>query len=124
MVRLPDDPVSVYIGGGTPTLLDTGRLERLLETLARHMDLKGCAEVTMEANPESVTAEKGALALAAGVRRMSMGAQSFHAGFLRFLDRVHTAEQTGQAVRALREAGCDNLGLDLMFSIPNQSLEQ
>ncbi len=122
--RLPDHPVSIYIGGGTPTLLDEARLESFLEILGRHVDLRGCAEVSMEANPESVTAEKGAMARAAGIGRMSMGAQSFHPALLRFLDRAHTGEQTQLAVRALREAGCDNLGLDLIYSIPDQSLEQ
>ncbi len=122
--RLPDHPVSIYIGGGTPTLLDEARFESFLGILGRHVDLRACAEVTMEANPESVTAEKGAMARAAGIGRMSMGAQSFHPALLRFLDRAHTGEQTRQAVRALREAGCDNLGLDLIYSIPDQSLEQ
>ena len=64
--QLPESPVSVYIGGGTPTLLDAPRLERFLGALGEHVDLKGSAEVTMEANPESVTVEKGAVARAAG----------------------------------------------------------
>lgn len=124
IAQLPERPVSVFIGGGTPTLFDIERFGRLLEVLGEHLDLQACPEVTMEANPESVTAEKGSIARAAGVNRMSMGAQSFHENHLRFLDRAHSAEQTRGAVRALRKAGCDNLGLDLIHSIPGQSLEE
>lgn len=123
-VHLPEEPVSVYVGGGTPTLLDAPRLERFLNGLSRHVDLRGCAEVTMEANPESVTVEKAAIAREAGVRRISMGAQSFQPELLGFLDRVHSADRTRQAVGELRDAGCDNLSLDLIYSIPGQTLPQ
>ena len=124
IAQLPERPVSVFIGGGTPTFFDIERFGRLLEVLCEHVDLEACPEVTMEANPESVTAEKGSIARAAGVNRMSMGAQSFRENHLRFLDRAHSAEQTRGAVRALREAGCDNLSLDLIHSIPSQRLEE
>ncbi len=119
--QLPEPPVSVFIGGGTPTHLDPPRLRRLLAILAERVDLHGCAEVTMEANPESVTAEKAAIARAAGVRRMSMGVQSFQPHLLRFLDRAHTAERAEAAFAELRGAGVDNLSIDLIFGVPGQT---
>ena len=84
-------PVSVFFGGGTPSLLSPERLQRLLEIVAEQVDLAGCAEVSMEANPESFTLEKAQIARAAGVNRISIGTQSFHAHHLQFLDRAHDA---------------------------------
>lgn len=117
-------PLTVFLGGGTPSYLDPPRLARLFEILARHVDLHACAEVTMEANPESISTEKAAIALAAGVRRFSMGAQSFDDRFLRLLDRAHDATRIERAVGELRAAGVDNLSLDLIFALPEQTLAQ
>ena len=79
VTQVPAAPVSVFIGGGTPSLLDAARLRRLFAILGQHVDLQRCPEVTMEANPESVTLEKAEAALSAGVRRTSIGVQSFRA---------------------------------------------
>jgi len=124
LVPLPETAVSVFIGGGTPTYLDEGRLRRLFAITGQRLNLRGCAEVTMEANPESVTLEKARLALDAGVNRVSIGAQSFHPDHLAFLDRAHDADDTARAFDAFREAGFTNLSLDLMFSIPGQTIAQ
>jgi oxygen-independent coproporphyrinogen III oxidase len=117
-------PATVFFGGGTPTLLDPERLRRMLEIVNEVVPLGRCAEVTMEANPESLTAEKAALALAFGVRRFSVGVQSFHAHHLRFLDRAHSAEKAIAAFEMLRAAGCQNLSLDLMFGIPGETFTE
>lgn len=117
-------PASVFVGGGTPSLLDAARLTRLFEVIGRHVDLRAGAEVSMEANPESITREKVAIARAAGVNRLSMGVQSFDDEVLRFLDRAHDAARVRAAVAEVRAAGIDNLSLDLIFSIPGQSLAQ
>ena len=114
-------PVSVFIGGGTPSLLAPERLQRLMAVIGSHVPLRECAEVTMEANPESLTQEKAAIALAGGVTRMSMGVQTFHPHHLRFLDRAHSAERAEEAFAALRAAGCVNASIDLMFGIPGES---
>jgi oxygen-independent coproporphyrinogen-3 oxidase len=121
---LPPTPVSVFLGGGTPTYLDESRLRRLFAITGRRLNLRGCDEVTMEANPESVTAEKATLAIEAGVNRVSIGAQSFHPDHLKFLDRAHSADDTARAFETFREAGFKNLSLDLMFSIPGQTAAQ
>ncbi|MCB9884406.1 MAG: radical SAM family heme chaperone HemW [Planctomycetes bacterium] len=117
-------PVSVFIGGGTPSLLDPARLERLLQILARHVDLKDAPEVSMEANPESLTEEKAAIARAHGVRRLSMGVQSFHPHHLRFLDRAHSGERAEQAFAEARAAGFDNLSVDMMFGLPGETFDE
>jgi len=117
-------PTSVFVGGGTPTLLDPPRFQRLFDVLGRHVALRECAEVTVEANPESVTAEKAAIARAAGVGRMSMGVQTFHARHLQFLDRAHAAERAEQAFAELRAAGFANLSVDLMFGIPGETADE
>lgn len=121
--NLPPHPPSVFIGGGTPTLLHADRLRGLFDVIASHTDLRACGEVTMEANPESVSREKAEIALAAGVTRMSVGVQSFTAATLKFLDRAHTAERSREAVAELRAAGVENLSIDLMFGTPGQTLD-
>jgi oxygen-independent coproporphyrinogen III oxidase len=119
-----DEVVSVFLGGGTPSLLDPGRLRRLLEIVGRHVPLRDCAEVSMEANPESITLEKASIARELGVSRMSMGVQSFHAHHLKFLDRAHSAERAEEAFSHLRAAGFDNLSIDLMFGIPHETCDE
>ena len=117
-------PVSVFFGGGTPSLLSPERLERLFSIVAASVDLTGCTEVSMEANPESFTLEKAHIARAGGVNRISIGTQTFHAHHLRFLDRAHDAEGAEAAFAAARAAGFDNVSIDLMFGIPGETLEE
>ncbi|MCK5942095.1 MAG: radical SAM family heme chaperone HemW [Planctomycetes bacterium] len=117
-------PVSVFVGGGTPSLLSVGRLERLFAIIGEHVDLLACAEVSMEANPESFTVDKARAAWAGGVRRLSMGAQSFHAHHLQQLDRAHDAAAVERAFAAAREAGFENVSVDLMFGIPGETLDE
>jgi oxygen-independent coproporphyrinogen-3 oxidase len=124
LLEIERQPPSIFIGGGTPTFLDETRLARLLEILNKHFDVAACLEVSMEANPESVTLAKARLAREAGVNRISLGAQSFEPRHLRFLDRAHTADQTVLAFASFREAGFTNISLDLMFGIPGQTLAE
>lgn len=120
----PAPPPSVFIGGGTPTFLDEARFERMLAAIDRHVALVDCEEVTIEANPESVTRRKAEIALAAGVNRFSVGVQSFDSHFLQFLDRAHDAARAEAAFGELRDAGATNLSCDLMFGLPGQTLAQ
>lgn len=124
--RWPGDaaPSSIFVGGGTPSLLSTDRFARLLEILGRVVPIRDCPEVTIEANPESMTAEKAALALEHGVGRASLGVQSFHPCHLRFLDRAHSAERAEDAFAEVRSAGFANISLDLMFGIPGETAEE
>lgn len=124
--RLGRVPVeSVFFGGGTPSLLDPDQLAGVLDCVGRMFEVLPGAEISMEANPDSLhTAEKASGVLAAGVNRISLGVQSLHDGMLERLGRLHRADAAREAFRAIREAGCANLSLDLMWGLPGQTLEQ
>src|SRR4029077_11362013 len=100
---------SVYLGGGTPTLTEPQALERLLE------GLPAALEVTVEANPETVTRALAALLAGRGVDRVSLGAQTFSPRLLRTLDRVARPDDVRRAVYRLRDAGIGNISLDLIY---------
>lgn len=112
---------TVYLGGGTPTLLGAGLLERLLAGVTPRMGAG--AEVTIEANPVTVSADLAHRLRAAGVNRVSLGAQSFNPRLRRHLQRAEEVDAVARAVGRLRAAGFDNLGLDLIFGIPGQEME-
>ena len=106
---------TVFLGGGTPTFTAAGELERLLAALPP------AAEVTVEANPETVTPELARMLRAAGVNRVSLGAQSFQPDLLRVLERQAGPESVRRAFYHLRDANFDNISLDLLHGIPGQS---
>lgn len=112
---------TIFFGGGTPTFLPEDRLCKLLEAvLQAHPPIADC-EITSEANPGTVDASKFSAMRRAGFNRLSIGAQSFRNEDLVRLDRVHQAGDIGRAVGLAREAGFDNLNLDLMFALPRQT---
>jgi oxygen-independent coproporphyrinogen III oxidase len=112
---------TIFFGGGTPTYLAVEDLNRLLHAVMEiHPPLADC-EITSEANPGTVDASKFSAMRAAGFNRISLGAQSFLDDDLIRLDRVHRASEIERAVGSAREAGFDNLNLDLMFALPDQS---
>src|SRR6186997_1211163 len=115
------DADTIFFGGGTPSLLDPAEIGQLVRACRESYALATDAEITLETNPETATPEKLAAFRAAGVNRISFGVQSFDAGELKRLDRIHTAERAEQAVRDARAAGFDNLSFDLMFWLPGQS---
>lgn len=121
-LRYPDEPArdidTLYFGGGTPSLLGGDGVARLLDRLREHFRFDDRAEVTLEANPDDVTVEAAASWRAAGVNRLSIGAQSFDEGVLAWMHRTHTANQIERAVIAARASGIENLSLDLIFSLP------
>jgi oxygen-independent coproporphyrinogen-3 oxidase len=112
--RLADQVETVFVGGGTPTFTEPAELRRLLEALP------AAEEVTVEANPETVTPELAALLRDAGVTRVSLGAQSFEARLLEVLDRRARPEDVRRAFYHLRDAKFDNINLDLIYGIPGQ----
>jgi len=109
---------TVYFGGGTPSRLDAASLADLLAGLTRDRPIAPSAEVTLEANPEDVTPTLARAWREAGVNRVSLGVQSFEAAALQWMHRTHRAEQAGQAVEALREAGIPSISLDLIYALP------
>jgi oxygen-independent coproporphyrinogen III oxidase len=109
---------TLYLGGGTPSRLGGSGVARLLETLGKRISVPDDAEVTLEANPDDVSVDAVRAWRDAGINRLSLGAQSFDDGVLRWMHRTHDAPQIGRAMDAARAAGIDDVSLDLIFSLP------
>ena len=115
-------PRTIYFGGGTPSLLNLRQWERILRAMDR-LRVGGAAEWTVECNPATVSFDKATLLRSGGVNRISMGVQSLNEALLERLGRVHTRQMAFKSFDILRQAGFDNLNLDLMFAIPGQTLQ-
>ncbi len=115
---------TIFIGGGTPSLLTPGQLEAILKAVGDHFDLSGLAELTLEANPGEIAPGSLEAWRSLGINRLSMGFQSFQPDLLRFLGRLHSPETSLAAFDAARRAGFDNINADLIFNVPGQSREQ
>ena len=109
---------TIYFGGGTPSRLDAAGIAELLDAIRRQRAVSPDAEVTLEANPDDVTRARARGWRAAGVNRISLGVQSFDPAVLRWMHRTHTAEQVAPALEAVREAGIEDVSLDLIFGLP------
>lgn len=114
---------SIYMGGGTPTIFSPDSIGRVIENImGRFSPATGC-EVTIEANPDTVDRERLKGFRDAGANRISIGVQALNDGDLKSLGRTHGAQRAGGAVRLSREAGFDNIGVDIMFGAPGQTIE-
>lgn len=113
---------TVYMGGGTPTVLPDEALEEIFSALRECFDFGPGMEITLEANPGTLSSRKAAILSALGANRLSLGVQSFNDGELRTLGRVHIAREAERAAMEAREAGFDNLSMDLIYGIPGQSV--
>jgi len=114
---------SIFIGGGTPTMLDAPQMNNLLAMLKIYFNVSNSAEITIECNPESVTKEKLLAYKESGVNRLSFGLQSANNDELAVLGRVHTWEQFLESFKLARECGFTNINVDLMSALPGQTLE-
>jgi oxygen-independent coproporphyrinogen-3 oxidase len=114
-------PETVFIGGGTPTALEPDNLAALLDAINRTIDLSRVVEFSSEANPGTLTPEKLSILGAGGVNRISIGVQSFNDKALRLLGRIHQADQAMDGFHMLRDAGFDNVNIDLIQSIPGMT---
>ena len=115
---------TVYVGGGTPTHMDTAQLRRFIALIKENFKIDADAEFTVEANPEDIDAEKAGFLLEAGINRVSLGVQSLNDKYLSFLGRGHNKEKAIEAFENLRATGFSNINLDLMFSFPGQTLKE
>jgi oxygen-independent coproporphyrinogen-3 oxidase len=114
---------TLFFGGGTPSHLSTAQLERLLLAVQKWLPLEGGGEFSVEANPDSLTADKVAVLAEHGVTRISLGAQSFHPHLLHILEREHGPDEVPRAVERVRKH-IDQVSLDLIFGVPEQSMEE
>jgi oxygen-independent coproporphyrinogen-3 oxidase len=115
---------SIFFGGGTPSLLEPRVVGELITALRGQFEVSGDAEVTLETNPGTVDRAKLEGMLEAGVNRLSVGIQSFDAGELKTLTRIHDAETARRCVRDAFDAGFDNVNVDLIFALPGQTMER
>ncbi len=116
--------ISIFFGGGTPSLFSPEEIGRLLEAVRARFVVNDELEVTLEANPGTIEHGRCAGYREAGVTRVSLGVQSFNEQQLKTLGRIHGAEDVHRAVDELRRAGLDNFNLDLMYGLPQQSIEE
>ncbi len=115
---------TVFFGGGTPTLLNEREIGAILDALARAFEIRSDAEITIEANPGTVNQEKLRAFRGLGINRISFGVQSFHEDDLRFLTRIHSADEARRCVHDAYRSGFENVSLDLMFALPGQTTER
>ena len=123
-----DRPVdTIYIGGGTPSVMDISSMSEMVKTLRRSFEVRPDAEFTLEANPATLGRKDGVMLAKLqaykfmGVNRLSMGVQSMDNDRLHYLGRIHTAENVSRDMDIIRRKGFDNVNLDLMFSVPGES---
>lgn len=114
---------TIYFGGGTPSILSQDEINSILNSIQTNFSIEADAEITLEANPDDLS--KGSLLnyKAAGINRLSIGIQSFDDRVLRFLNRAHDSSKAIESVELAREVGFSNISIDLIYSIPDQSLE-
>ncbi|HKD74809.1 MAG TPA: radical SAM family heme chaperone HemW [Ktedonobacterales bacterium] len=115
---------TIFFGGGTPSLLRPAEVEEILAAARASFAVDDDAEITLEANPGTLERLNLAEVRATGLTRISMGAQSFDAGLLKWMGRIHSPEEIVSAVQAARAAGFDNLNLDFIFALPDQTMAQ
>jgi putative oxygen-independent coproporphyrinogen III oxidase len=114
---------TIFFGGGTPSLFEPDSIGLVIEAADRLFGIDRGAEITLEANPGTVNGSKLLGFKAAGVNRLSFGAQSFDSAILSFLGRIHNADETREAAKLAHRAGFERLNLDLIFAVPGQQLE-
>ena len=122
--RFQEPIETIFFGGGTPSLLHPSEVEKILNLLASHFSILINAEITLETNPGTVDKQKLKAFNSAGINRISLGIQSFYDDDLRFLTRIHTAAEAKQCMLDVYTAGFNNVSIDLIFSLPNQSLQR
>ncbi|MFA4904988.1 MAG: radical SAM family heme chaperone HemW [Candidatus Margulisiibacteriota bacterium] len=116
---------TIYIGGGTPTLLESAHFENIISSIICHLSLDVChSEITVEANPGTADKQKLKALKELGVNRLSIGIQSFNDKHLRTLGRIHNSSEALQFYEDARSVGFDNINLDLIFALPGQTLEE
>jgi len=115
---------SIFIGGGTPSLMTIDEMKELFQGLQDRLSISSDIEVTLEANPGAFEVEKFAQFRETGISRLSIGVQSFNNKYLKLLDRIHTTDESIEAIERAKSAGFNNLNIDLMYGISGQTREQ
>ncbi len=111
---------TLYIGGGTPSVLEAEGIAQIIDTAHRHLTIRSDLESTLEVNPGTISRESLAEYHRAGINRLNIGVQSFHSNNLFFLGRIHSVDEAISSIEWARQAGFDNIGLDLIYGLPGQ----
>jgi oxygen-independent coproporphyrinogen III oxidase len=114
---------TLYFGGGTPSILSTDEVNNILDIISRNFDVAPAAEITLEANPDDLVSEKLVAFKTAGINRLSIGIQSFDDAVLKFLNRAHDSTLARSSFQHARDAGFENISIDLMYALPGQDLK-
>lgn len=115
---------TIYFGGGTPSILEHTLIGKIFTVLKREFDLSTCKEITLEANPDDISAEKVQFWKSLGINRLSIGVQSFDEFDLKWMNRAHNATESLNSIRIAQEYGIPNLTIDLIYGLPEMSLER
>ena len=115
---------TIYFGGGTPSLLSSNELEKILNTIEENFYVSTNAEITLEANPDDLSKANLTVFKSKGINRLSIGIQSFNDDFLQLFNRAHTSQMAIDCIAHARNIGFDNISVDLIFGVPNQTLQQ
>ena len=117
-----NDPIdTIYFGGGTPSLLSSIQIEQVLASIDKAFDISENAEITLEANPEDLSEVQASAFKEVGVNRLSIGLQTFNDAKLKWMNRIHSSDQSRSAMENARKAGFKNISLDLIYAIPDHS---
>ncbi len=114
---------TLFFGGGTPSLLDPPLLEKIFQALKSYFSWNEKTEITLETNPKTVSLEKLKSFRSLGINRLSIGVQSFQDRFLKSMGRIHSGEEAKKTIREAREAGFENISMDLIFALPGQTFQ-
>lgn len=118
---LQEEVETIYFGGGTPSLIGTGALKKIIETLHQHFHISPKAEITLEANPDDISMQSLEQWQSLGINRLSIGIQSFFEEHLKWMNRSHSAEHAERCIRLALDAGYENFSIDLIYGIPGLS---
>ena len=119
-----ENPTTLYFGGGTPSLLEFEELSKIFKSISTRFDLSTFKEITLEANPEDISKESVYNWKKLGIDRLSIGIQSFKESDLEWMNRAHSVEQSRNAIKLTKQAGIENISIDLIYGLPELTLEQ
>jgi oxygen-independent coproporphyrinogen-3 oxidase len=121
--EMKEEVQTIYFGGGTPSILATATIENMLDAIKTNYSVSSNPEITLEANPDDITAEKAMAWKQMGINRFSIGVQSFADENLRWMNRAHDASQSIQCIQTIRDVGFENFSIDLIYGTPGQTQE-
>ena len=119
--EMKEDIQTIYFGGGTPSILNPSQIAQLLDSINSNYRIAHAPEITLEANPDDITAEKAKAWKQMGINRFSIGVQSFADENLQWMNRAHDAQQSIKCINTIREAGFENFSIDLIYGTPGQT---